>query len=156
MLALWMKSCDKPRQHIKKETLLCWQRSIQSKLWFFHTFYVWMWELDHSEGWVPKDWCFWIVVLDKTPESPLNCKEVKPVNSKGSQSWIFIGRTDAEAPILWSPDAKSWLIGKDLTHWKRPWCWERLRAKREGDNKGWDGWMVSLTQWIWVWANSGK
>ena len=76
---------------------------------------VWMWELDHKEGWVQKNWCFWTVVLEKTLESPLDSKEIKPVHSKGSQSWIFIGRTDAEAeaPIAWPPDVKSWLIGKD-------------------------------------------
>ena len=74
-----------------------------------------MWELDHEEGWAPKNWCFWTVVLEKTLESPLDCKETKPVNPKGNQSWIFIGRTDAEAeaPILWPPDAKIQLIGKD-------------------------------------------
>ena len=72
-----------------------------------------MWELDYKESWVPKNWCFWTVMLEKTLESPLDRKEIKPVNPKGNQSWIFIGRTDAEAPILWPPDAKSWLIGKD-------------------------------------------
>ena len=72
-----------------------------------------MWELDHKESWMLKNWCFWTVVLEKTLESPLDSKEIKPVNSKGNQSWIFIGRTDAEAPILWPPDAKNWLIGKD-------------------------------------------
>ena len=72
-----------------------------------------MWELDHKESWVPKNWCFWIVVLEKTPESPLDCKEIKAVNPKGNQSWIFIERTDAEALILWPPDAKNWLVGKD-------------------------------------------
>ena len=73
-----------------------------------------MWELDHKEGWVPKNWCFQTVVLEKTLESPVNCKEIKPVNSKENQLWIFVGRTFAEAPILWPPDVKSWLIGKDL------------------------------------------
>ena len=72
-----------------------------------------MWELDHNEGWEAKNWCFWIVVLEKTLESPLDCKKIQPVNPKGNQSWIFIGRTDAEAPILWPPDAKTWLIRKD-------------------------------------------
>ena len=70
-------------------------------------------ELDHKEGWVPRNWCFWTVMLEKTPENLLDCKEIKPVNPKGNQSWIFIGRTDAEAPILWPPDGKNWLIGKD-------------------------------------------
>ena len=74
-----------------------------------------MWELDCEESWAPKNWCFWTVVLEKTLESPLDCKEIQPVHSKGDQSWVFIGRTDAEAetPILWPPDAKNWLIGKD-------------------------------------------
>ena len=72
-----------------------------------------MWEFDYKESWVPKNWCFWTVVLEKTLESPLDCKEIQPVHTKGNQSWIFIGRADAEAPILWPPDAKSWLIGKD-------------------------------------------
>ena len=92
------------------------------------------------------------VVLEKTLESPLNCKEIQLVHPKGNHSWIFIGRTDAEdeAPILQPPDVKNWLI------WKRPWCWERLRAGGEGDDRGWDGWMASLTQWTWVWVDSGS
>ena len=98
-----------------------------------------------------KNWCFWTVVLEKTFESPLNSKEIQPVHPKGNQSWRFIGRTDAEAetPILWPPDAKNWLIGKD-------WCWERLKAGGKGDGRGWDGWMASPTQWTWVWVNSGS
>ena len=83
------------------------------KAMFFSSSHVCMWELDHKDGWVPKNWCFLIVVLEKTLESPLDCKEIKPVNPKGNQPWIFIGRTDAEAPILWSPDSKNQLIGKD-------------------------------------------
>ena len=91
-------------------------------------------------------WC-WRRIL-----SPLDCKEIQPVNLRENQSWIFIGRTDAEAetPILWPPDAKG------LTHWKRPWCWERLKAGGEGDDRGWDGWMASPTHWTWVWVNSGS
>ena len=93
-----------------------------------------------------------MVVLEKTLESPLDCKEIKPVNSKGNQHWIFIGRTDAdvEAPILWPLDAKSWLIGK------RPQCWERWRARGEGGGRGGDDWMATLTQWMWVWVNPGR
>ena len=81
----------------------------------FSSSHLWMWELDYKESWVPKNWCFWTVVLEKTLESPLDCKKIQPVHPKGSQSWIFIGRTDAEAetPIVWPPDAKSWLIRKD-------------------------------------------
>ena len=86
-----------------------------SQSYGFSSGHVWMWELDHKESWAPENWCFWTVVLEKTLESPLDFKEIKPVNSKGNQPWIFIGRTDVEAegPILWPPDAKNWLIGKD-------------------------------------------
>ena len=84
-----------------------------SQSYRFSSSHVWMWELDHKEGWAPQNWRFWTVVLEKTLESPLNSKEIKPVNPKGNQPWIFIGRTDAEAPILWSPDAKGQLIRKD-------------------------------------------
>ena len=85
-----------------------------SQSYGFSSSHVWLWELDHKESWAPKNWCFWTVVLEKTLESPLDCKEIQPVNPKGNQSWMFIGRTDAEAeaPILQPPDAKNWLIGK--------------------------------------------
>ena len=118
----------------------------------FSSSHVWMWELDYKESWAPKNWCIWIVVLEKTLESPLDCKEIQPVYPKGDQSWVFIGRTDVEAetPILWSPDTKR------LTRLKRPWSWERLKAGGEGDGRRWDGWMASLTQWTWVCVNSGS
>ena len=111
-----------------------------------------MWELNYKESWVPKNWCFWTVVLEKTLESPLDCKEIQPVHPKGDQSWVFIGSTDVEAvtPNTLAP----WC--EELTHLKRPWCWERLRAGGEGDDRGWAGWMASPTQWTWVWANSGS
>ena len=83
-----------------------------SQSYGFSSSHVWVWELDHKEGWAPKNWCLQTVVLEKTLESPLDCKEIKPVNPTGNQSWIFIGRTDAEAPILWPPDGKGWLIRK--------------------------------------------
>ena len=84
--------------------------------------------------------------------SPLDCKEIQPVHPKRNQSWMFIGRTDVETetPVIWPPDAKSWLI------WIRHWCWERLKARGEGDDRGWDCWMASPTQWTWVWVNSGS
>ena len=111
-----------------------------------------MWELDCEESWALKNWCFWTVVLEKTLESPLDCKEVQPVHRKGDQSWVFIGRTDAKAEtsILWPPHAKSWLIGKDADA-GRDWGQEE-----KGDDRGWDGWMASLTLWTWVWVNSGS
>ena len=110
-----------------------------------------MWELDCEESWAPKHQCFWTVVLEKTLGSPLDCKEIQPVHPEGDQPWDFFGRNDAKAetPVLWPPHAKSWLIGKD-------WCWEGFGAGREGDDRGWDGWMASLTQWTWVWVNSGS
>ena len=105
--------------------------------------------MDHKESWVLKNWCFWTVVLEKTLESPLDFKEIQPVHPKGNQSWIFTERTDAEVPI----SLATWCEG--LTHLKRTWCRERLRAGGEGDDRGWDGWMASPTQWTWVWINSG-
>ena len=107
------------------------------------------WLLSWEEGWAPKNWCFWTVLLEKTLESPLDCKEIQPVHSKGDQPWVFFERTDAEAEtlILWPPH---------VTHCKRPWCWEGLEAGGEGNNKGWDGWMASLRRWTYVWVNSGS
>ena len=100
---------------IKKQRYYFANKGPSSQSYGFSSSHVWMWELDYKESWAPKNWCFWTVVLEKTLESPLDCKEIQPVHPKGSQSWIFIGRTDAEAetPILWPPDAKNWLLGKD-------------------------------------------
>ena len=98
---------------------------------------VWMWEMDHKEGWAPKNWCFWTVVLEKTLESPLDCKEIQPIHPKGNQSWIVTGRTDAEAetPILWPPDVKNWLTGKDPDDGK-DWRWEE-KVMTADDMVGW-------------------
>ena len=114
-LAPWKESYDKPRQCIKKQRHHFANKDLYSQGYCFSSGHVWMWELDHKESWAPKNWCFQIVVLEKTLESSLDCKEIKPVHPKGNQSWIFIGRTDAEAeaPILWPPDEKSQLTGKD-------------------------------------------
>ena len=100
-----------------------------------------MWELDYKESWVPTNWCFWTVVLEKTLESPLDCKEIKPVHPKGNQPWIFIGRTDAEAetPILWPPDGKNWLIVKDPDAGK-DWRWEE-KGMTENMMVGWHYWL---------------
>ena len=110
-----------------------------------------MWELDSEETWALKNWWCWTVVLEKTLESPLDCKEIQLVHPKGDQSWVFIGRTDVEAetPILRLPDVKSWLIGKDLDA-GRDW------GQEKGDDRGWDVWMASLTRWTWIWVNSGN
>ena len=109
-----------------------------------------MWDLHYKESWAQKNWCFWTVVVEKTLESPLDCKEIQPVNPTGNQSWIFIGKTDAEAeaPILWPLEAKNWLTRKD------PDAGEDWRGGGEGDDRGWDGWMASLTRCTWVWVNS--
>ena len=114
----------------------------------FSSIHVWIWELDYKESWTLKTWCFWTVVLEKTLESPLDCKEIQPVHPK-DQSWVFIGRTDVEAEttILWPPDAKSWLI------WKDPDAGKNWGQEEKGMTEDWDGWMASLTQWTWVWVD---
>ena len=111
-----------------------------------------MWKLYHKESWALKNWCFWAVVLEKTLESPLDCKETQSVHPKGDQSWVFIGGPDVEA---WNSNTSAtWW--EELTYLKRPWCWERLRAGGEGDDRRWDGWMASPTQQTWVWVDSGS
>ena len=115
----------------------------------FSSSHMWMWELDYKESWALKNRGFWTVVSEKMLESLLDCKEIQPVHPKQNQFWIFIGRIDfeVETPILWPPDIKSWLIWRDPDAGK-DWRWE------EGDNRGWNAWMASLTQWTWVWVNS--
>ena len=140
------------RQHIKKQRHYVANKGLSSQSYDFSSSHVWMWELDYKESWALKNWCFWTVVLEKTLESPLDCKEIQPVHPKGNQSWIFTRRTDA-----WSCNSNTlatWF--EELTVWKRPWCWERLKAGEEGDDRGWDGWMASLTHWNWVWTSSGS
>ena len=112
MLTPWKESYNQPRQHIKKQRHYFANKDPCRQGYHFSSGHVWMWEL---ESWALKNWCFWTVVLEKTLDCPLDCKEIQPVHPKGDQSWVFIGRTDAEAetPVLWSPDAKNWLIGKD-------------------------------------------
>ena len=111
-----------------------------------------MWELDCEEGWAPKNWCFWTVVLEKTLECPLDCKEIQLVHSEGNQPWVFFGRNDTKS---WNSSTLA-ISCEELTDWKRLWCWEGLGTGGEGDDPGWDGWMASLTQWMWVWVNSGR
>ena len=137
MLAPWNKSYDKPRQHVKKQRHYFAYKGLYSQSYGVSSIHVQMWKLNLKEGWTPKNWYFQIVVLEKTLESPLDSKEIKPVNTKGNQPWIFTGRTDAEAeaPILWPPDAKSWLIGKDLNAGK-DWRQEDNRMK-EDEMVGW-------------------
>jgi len=115
MLAHWKESYDQPRQHIKKQRHYFANKDPSSQGYGFSSSHVWMWKLDYKGNWVPKNWWLWTVVLEKTLESPLACKEIYPVHPKGNQSWIFVGRTDAEAetPILQPPDGKNWIIGED-------------------------------------------
>ena len=147
----WKKSYDQPRQHIKKQRHHFVNKSPSSQGYGFSSGHVWMWELDYKESWALKNGCFWTVVLEKTLASPLDCREIQPVHPKRDQSWVLTGRTDVELKLN---TLATWC--EELTHWKRPWCWERMKAGGEGDNRGGDGWMASLTQWTWVWVNSGS
>ena len=115
MLPPWKKSYDQPRQHIKKQRHYFANKGLSSQVYCFSSGHIWMWELDYKDSWAPMNWCFCTVVLEKTLESPLDCKEIQPAHHEGNKSWVFTGRTDAEAetPILWPPHAKNWLIGKD-------------------------------------------
>ena len=140
MLVPWKKSYDQPRQHIRKQRRYFANKGPSSQSYGFCSGHVWMWELDYKESWAQKNWCFWTVMLEKTLESPLDCKEIKPVPPKGSQPWIFIGGTDAEAeaPILWPPNAQSRVdsLGKTL-----------ILGKTEGKRRGWQRkrWLNSIT-----------
>ena len=141
MLTPWDKSYDQPIQHIKKQRHYFANKDPSSQSYDFSSSHVWMWELDYKESWVLKNWCFWTVALEKTLESPLDCKEIQPVYPKGNQSWIFIGRTDAKAetPILWPPDAKSPFIGNDPDAGK-DWRQEE-KGTTEDEIVGWHHWL---------------
>ena len=134
-----------------KQTHYFANKGSSSQGYCFSCSHVWRWELDCEEGWAPKNWCFWTAMLEKTLESPLGCKRSNQSILKKNQCWLFTGRTDAKAetPILWPPHAKIWLIGKDSDAGK-DW------GQEEKGLTGWDGWMASLTQWTWVWANSRR
>ena len=134
----WKKSYDKCRQNIKKQRHYFANKGPSSQGYGFFSGHVWMWELENKESWVLKNWCFWTVVLEKTLESPLDCKEIKPVNPKGNQSWIFIGRIDADAPILWQPDAKSHFIRRDPYAAKD---WGQEDKGTEEEMIGWHHWL---------------
>ena len=137
MLTPWKESYDQPRQHIKKQRHYFANKDPYSQGYGFSSGHVWMRVLDYKESWAPKNWCFWTVVLEKTLESPLDSKEIQPAHPKGDQSWVSIGRTDVEAetPILWPPDAKSWLIWKDPDAGKD--CREEEKGTTEDEMVGW-------------------
>ena len=137
-LLLGKKSYDQPRQHIKKQRHYFANKGPSNQSYAFSSSHVRMWELDHKEGWAPKNWCFWTVVLEKTLESPLDCKDIKSVNPKGNQPWIFTGRihAESEAPILWPPDAKNWLIGKYLDA-EKDWRQKEKGMTEDNEMVGW-------------------
>ena len=137
MLAPWEEIYAQPRQRIRKQRHYFANKGPSSQGYGFSCGHVWMWELDCEESWVLKNWCFWTVVLEKTLESPLDCKEIQPVHSKRDQSSVFIGRTDAKAetPMLWPPHAKSWLTGKDSDA-GRNWGQEE-KGTTEDEMAGW-------------------
>ena len=141
MLSPWKESYDQPRQHIQKQRHYFANKGLSTQSYGFPSSHVWMWELDYKESWAPKNWCFWTVMLKKTHESPLDCKEIQPVHPKGDQSWVFIGRTDVEAEtlVLWPPDGKSWLIGKDPDAGK-DWGQEK-KGMTEDEMVGWHRWL---------------
>ena len=140
-LAPCKKSYDQPRQYIKKQRRYSVNKGLCSQSYSFSSSHVWMWELDYKEGWAQKNWFFWTVVLGKTVESPLVCKEIQPVHPKGNQSWVFTGRTDvkAETPVFWPPDAKSWLTWKDPDAGK-DWGQEE-KGTTEDEMFGWHRWL---------------
>jgi len=153
MLAPWKKSYDQPTKDVKKPETLFAIKGPSSQSYGFFCSHIWIWGLNCKESWAPKNWCFWTVVLEKILESPLDSKEIQPVNPKGNQSWIFIGRTDSETEtsILWPFDAKNWLIWKDPDAGK-DWRWEEKGMTEDEIIH----WMASPTRWTWVWVSSGS
>ena len=150
-LAPWKKNFDQPGQHIKKQRHYFANNCLSSQSCGFPSSHAWMWELDHKESWVLKNWCFWTVVLEKTLESPLDCREIHPVHAKVISSVLNMHWND----WCWSWNCNTLATScEELTYWKGPWCWEGLGAGGEGDDRGWDGWMTSPPQWTWVWVNS--
>ena len=133
-LAPCKKSSDETRQHIKKQRLYFAHKGLCSQSYGLSSSHVWIWKLDHKEGWVLKNWCFWTVVLEKTLESPLDFKRIKSVSPKGNQPWIFVGTTDGEAPVVWPPDGKSWLIRKNPDAGKD---WRQKKGMTEDEIVGW-------------------
>ena len=151
MLASWKKSYNKPRQYIKKQRHCFTDKGLSSQSYGFSSSHAWMWELDHKESWALKNWCFWTMVLEKSLEALWTArrsnlstlKEISPEYSLEGLIWS------------WSSNAlATWC--EELTYLQRPWCWERLRAGGERNDRGWDSWMASPTQWTWVWASSGS
>ena len=150
----WKKNYDQHTQHIKKQKHYFANKHLSSQGYGFPSSHVCMWALHYKESWAPKNRCcawIWTVVLEKTLESPLDCKEFQPVHPKGNQSWIFIGRAMLKLKLQYFGHLM-WRTGS----FEKTLMWERLKAGGEGDDRGWDGWMASLTRWTWVWVSSGS
>ena len=146
MLSPWKKIYDKPRQYIQKQRHYFANKGLYSQSYGFSSCPVWMWELDNKKGWMLKNWCLQTMVMEKPLLSPLDCKEIKPVNPKRNQSWVFFGRNDAKAE---TSTLATWC--EELTHWKRPWCWEGLGAGGEGmTEREMAGWHHGLDWREWV------
>ena len=156
MLAPWKKIYDQPRQHIKEQRHYFSNKGPSSQSYGFFSSHVWIWELDNKESWVLKNWCFRTMVLEKTLQSPLDSREIKPVSPKGNQFWVFLRMTNAkaEAPILWPPDANSWLIRKDPVAGK-DWRWEE-KGTTEDEMVGWHHRLNGHEFWVnsrsWWWT----
>ena len=149
MLSPWKESYDQPGQHIKKQRHYFANKGPSSQGYSFSSSHVWMWKLDYKESWALKNWCFWTVVLEKTLESPWTARRsnqsiLKEISPEYSLQGLILS-WNSNTLVTWC---------KVLTHWKRPWCWERLKAGGEGDGKAWDGWMASPPQRTWVWVSS--
>ena len=151
--APWKKSYDKHRQRIKKQRHYFANKGRSSQSYGFSSSYAWMWEFDYKESWALKNWWFQAVVLEKTLESPLDCKEIKPVNPKEINPEYSLEGLKLMLKLKLRYFSHLW---EEPTHWKRPWFSKRLRTSRAGGNRGWDGWMASRTHWTWAWANSGR
>ena len=134
-LVPWKKSYDKPRKHIKKQIRYFADKGPHSQSYGFSSSHVRMLELDHNEGWVLKNWCFWIVVLEETFENPLDCKEIKSVYHKENQPWVFIEGLKLKMKLQYFGNSLEPIHWKRPTHWKRPWCWEKLRGRRRREQQ---------------------
>ena len=149
--AMLSKSCDKPRQHIKKQRHYFTNKGLYNQSYWFSSSHLWMWELDCKESWVPKNWCFWTVVLEKTLESPSVSKEINQSILKEISPEYSLERLILKLKLN---TLATWC--EELTHWRKPWCWERLKAGGEAGDRGWHGWMASPTRWTWVWVGCGS
>ena len=148
MLVPWKKSYDQPRQHITMQRYYFANKGLSSQSYGFSSSYIWMWELDDKESWVPKNWCFWTVVWRLLRVPWIVRRSSQSIRKEINPAYLLEGLMLK----LSSNTLATWC--EELAHWKRPWCWERLKAGGEGDNREWDGWMASLTRWTWVWASS--